>query len=111
MVFFTNSFLQKFLIKVFVVFKSILFAIFCRWRTPAKAVRIPLDAGTVVESGYTDQFDPVTNSIYDRFTFSTMHTPNDGDHPVSGNRRFGIYNDPNGGYTFYVGGLDGISVC
>jgi hypothetical protein len=41
------------------------------------------------------------------FTYSTVTSPEDGEHPVSGNRTFGIQTDPvNGGYTFYISGVD-----
>jgi hypothetical protein len=61
-----------------------------------------LDDGTVVESDYQSN----SNSAY--FTFSTMISPMDGIHPVSGNRRFGVYADPNrpGEFTFYTMGVD-----
>jgi len=40
-----------------------------------------------------------------------MSSPLDDNHPVSGNREFGIYNDPSrpGEYTFYTMGVDRIS--
>lgn len=71
---------------------------------------IPINSGTVIESGYENTFNS-NGEIYHHFTFSTMHTEHDGYHPVSGNRRFGIYKDNNiGGYTFFISGVDRISI-
>jgi len=57
--------------------------------------------GTVIESG----FDQSTDHKW--FMYTTMKAPLDGEHPVSGNRRFGILPDAiNGGYLFYVRGVD-----
>ena len=63
------------------------------------------DDGTVIESDYQSN----ANGTY--FRFSTMTSPLDFNHPVSGNREFGIYPDPNnpGTYTFYTMGVDRIS--
>ena len=60
------------------------------------------DNGTVVESDYQSN----SNTTY--YKFSTMSSPLDFNHPVSGNREFGIYADPNnpGQYTFYTMGVD-----
>ena len=63
--------------------------------------------GSVIVSGYQNNYSPNYTSL--NFTFSTLVTPLDGYHPVSGNRRFGIYTDINGGYTFYTMGVDRIS--
>jgi hypothetical protein len=42
-----------------------------------------------------------------RFTYSTITSPLDYNHPVSGNREFGIFANPTGGgYTFYTMGVD-----
>lgn len=41
-----------------------------------------------------------------RWIFSTLHTPKDGDHPVSGNREFGFYRTVEGWTMFYVRGAD-----
>ena len=39
--------------------------------------------------------------------FTTITSPLDQNHPVSGNREFGIFANPNGdGYTFYIMGVD-----
>jgi hypothetical protein len=61
--------------------------------------------GTIIESDYQNS----TNGVY--YTYSTMTSPLDFNHPVSGNRQFGIYPDPNnpGSYTFYTMGVDRLS--
>lgn len=68
-----------------------------------------LDDGSVVESDY---FHSNVNGIQKhRFKFTTMSTPLDDDHPVAGNREFGIFNtqaSPNE-YTFYTMGVDRFS--
>lgn len=62
-----------------------------------------INDGTVVESEYYRSSSPFTC----RFTYSTISSPLDGNHPVSGNREFGIYANPGGnGYTFYTMGVD-----
>lgn len=60
-----------------------------------------LNDGTIIESGYS------RNAVADQhsFTFTTMYSPLDGDHPVSGNRRFGIFK-LNGAHYFYICGVD-----
>lgn len=58
--------------------------------------------GTVVLSNYFTNF--VLNDYY--FTFTTLATLKDGTHPVAGNRRFGMKPDPNGGWVFYISGVD-----
>jgi len=66
-------------------------------------VNFPLrNDGTVVLSDY--QKNVTTNHYW--FTFTTMATLYDGTHPVSGNRRFGIVPHPNGGWQFYISGVD-----
>ena len=65
--------------------------------------------GSVIMSGYQNQYLP-SNYISHNFTFSTLVTPKDDFHPVSGNRKFGIYTDNSGGYTFYTMGVDRISL-
>ena len=69
-------------------------------------IDLPND-GTVVESRYVqDQTNP-NGTVTSSFTYTTVNSPLDGDHPVSGNRTFGIQTDPvNGGYTFYISGVD-----
>src|SRR5262249_6332040 len=44
-----------------------------------------------------------------RWIFSTVWTPDDEWHPVSGNREFGYVEDADGGYTFYTRGADRLS--
>lgn len=71
------------------------------------------DDGTIVESEYNQNF--AINHESHNFTFTTMKSPLDFDHPVAGNRRMGIYNytgsDPlrQGELTFYTMGVDRIS--
>lgn len=66
--------------------------------------------GSVILSGYENSIN-FSNYQKHSFVFSTLVTPLDNYHPVSGNRKFGIYTDinPNGGYTFYSMGVDRIS--
>jgi hypothetical protein len=45
----------------------------------------------------------------DQWVFGTVYTPNDGYHPVSGNRQFGVRTNDNGTATFYTRGVDRIS--
>ncbi|MFD1259026.1 hypothetical protein ACFQ3S_19640 [Mucilaginibacter terrae] len=63
-----------------------------------------LNNGTVIESDY--QIDANAAS----FKFTTMTSPLDVNHPVSGNREFGVYADPRPGhaghFTFYTMGVD-----
>lgn len=62
--------------------------------------------GSVIESGYS-RYNSGGYQTHN-FTFSTMTTPLDFNHPVSGNRRFGIYSDPDhpGEFVFYTMGVD-----
>lgn len=64
--------------------------------------------GSVIESGYKRYNSAGYQMNY--FTVSTMETPLDFEHPVAGNRRFGIYSDPDhpGEYVFYTMGVDRI---
>ena len=64
--------------------------------------------GSVVESGYEHVVDGGYQSHY--FTVSTMETLTDFEHPVAGNRRWGIFADPDhpGEYCFYTMGVDRI---
>lgn len=57
-----------------------------------------MDDGTVVTSGY----NPNTTS----WTFTTLYTPEDDWHPVSGNRKFGFTQNSDGSYIFYTKGVD-----
>ena len=67
---------------------------------------LPGADGSVIESGYTRYNSGGYQTNY--FTVSTMETPLDFEHPVAGNRRFGIYSDPDhpGEYVFYTMGVD-----
>jgi len=59
--------------------------------------------GSVVLSDYYRSASPFKT----RFTYSTINSPLDFAHPVSGNREFGIFANPNNnGYTFYTMGVD-----
>lgn len=58
--------------------------------------------GSVVESQYVRQGGA---NMHHRFTVTTMYTPLDGNHPVAGNRQFGIFQS-NGAYYFYICGVD-----
>jgi hypothetical protein len=59
--------------------------------------------GSVIISKYTSSTDNC------QMIASTLNTPLDGNHPVSGNRSWGIMQDPNGGYNFYTSGVDRIT--
>jgi hypothetical protein len=50
----------------------------------------------------------VVCSLFDtkRWIFSTLHTPEDGAHPVSGNREFGFFRTEEGWTMFYIRGAD-----
>ncbi|MCX6263275.1 MAG: hypothetical protein NTZ47_01865 [Bacteroidetes bacterium] len=66
------------------------------------------NSGSVIISDYQNSTNPNAERHY--FKFSTMETPLDLEHPVAGNREFGIYEDPNkkGEYIFYISGVDRI---
>ncbi len=64
--------------------------------------------GTVMETKYDSYNSPPYNIESHQFMFSTLRSPLDNNHPVAGNRAFGIYNStqyPNV-YTFYTMGVD-----
>ena len=75
------------------------------------SINIPLDNGSVILSDYSrDELDT-------HWTFSTLHDPYNGSHPVSGTRSFGIVTVPGSSwinftqpttYTFYIQGADRI---
>ncbi|MBE2187541.1 MAG: hypothetical protein IAE99_12285 [Rhodothermales bacterium] len=54
------------------------------------------DRATVVSYG----------NMANAWTFATAHSPNDGAHPVSGNRTFGYTVNGDGSYTFFTRGVD-----
>ena len=57
---------------------------------------LEVDRGSVVVSSFRP----------DRWVFSTVWTPNDLGHPVSGNRAFGYFLNEDGSCTFYTRGAD-----
>lgn len=64
-----------------------------------------INDGTVVTSDYYRS--PAGEPYKARFTYSRISSPLDNNHPVSGNREFGIFANPGGsGYTFYTMGVD-----
>jgi hypothetical protein len=67
-----------------------------------------LQDGSVILSRYRNSYFPSSYQSHS-FIFSTLVTPLDGYHPVSGNREFGIHTDNSGGFTFYTMGVDRIS--
>ena len=62
------------------------------------------DNGTVIESNYYRSFTSDPQKY--RFVVSTMTSPLDNNHPVSGNREFGIFGNASTGYTFYTMAVD-----
>ncbi|MCI3937454.1 hypothetical protein MQX03_09585 [Chryseobacterium aahli] len=59
-------------------------------------IKIPADNGTVVCSGFNSQ----------AWIFTTVKSPWDGEHPVSGNRLFGYFVDAAGNMVIYTRGVD-----
>lgn len=59
--------------------------------------------GSVITSDYE------TGSPASHWTFTTIKTPEDWRHPVTGNRKFGFKVNPNGTYTFYTRGVDRVT--
>jgi len=59
-------------------------------------IDIPGDDGVVVCSEYTSSY----------WYFMTLEAPGAGNHPVGGTRQFGFEANANGGYNFYVRGVD-----
>ncbi|MPS65332.1 hypothetical protein [Chryseobacterium sp.] len=59
-------------------------------------IKIPADYGTVICSGFGPQ----------AWIFTTVKSPWDGMHPVSGNRLFGYYVDSSGDMIIYTRGVD-----
>lgn len=67
----------------------------------------PLD-GTVMLSNYTVKEPPTYSGYFNQFMFTTIYSLMDKDHPVAGNRAFGVFSNPNtaGEYVFYMSGVD-----
>jgi hypothetical protein len=67
--------------------------------------------GSIVHTGYTNYINPINNYQEHSFIYTTLSTFLDFEHPVSGNREFGIYSDQNspGSYVFYTMGTDRIT--
>ncbi len=63
------------------------------------SIAIPVDQGSVICSQYSPGYQSAS------WTFSTIHDPYNNNHPVSGNRTFGIYESGNG-WVFYTQGAD-----
>ncbi|MBM7419854.1 MULTISPECIES: hypothetical protein [Chryseobacterium] len=59
-------------------------------------IKIPADNGTVVCTGFGAQ----------AWIFTTVKSPWDGEHPVSGNRLFGYFIDNSGDMVIYTRGVD-----
>ena len=59
-------------------------------------IDIPMNNGTVL----------VSSAARNHWTFTTVESPLDGLHPVSGNRRFGIKGGPSGTIVLYTRGVD-----
>lgn len=74
---------------------------------PKNAV-VAIDIGSLWGTGILDDNASVIVSKYNSsgWTFTTIHEPMYGDHPVSGNRDFGFVKNSNGSYTFYTRGVD-----
>lgn len=72
-------------------------------------INIPGNDGAVIISGYEDTIY-AGGSHHINFTVSTLETPFDFEHPVAGNRRFGLFNTPGSPntWTFYTAGVDRI---
>lgn len=66
---------------------------------------VMLNNGSVVLSDY---YNNLTGNQKHHFKFTTIETPLDLEHPVAGNREFGVYEDPNraGEFVFYIMGVD-----
>ena len=62
-------------------------------------IDIPIDQGSVI----------VTYNDNSKWRFSTIKTPSDALHPVSGTREFGFKQALDGSYTFYTRGVDRIT--
>ena len=79
------------------------------WQMAYAVVHIEMiQDGSVILSGYQNSY---LHSNYQshNFIFLILVTPFDGFHPVSGNRKLGIYKGISGGFTFFTMGVDRIS--
>jgi hypothetical protein len=66
--------------------------------------------GSVMQTSYISSEPPANDHSSYSFIFSTLYSPLDHGHPVSGNRKFGIYNTSTNAneWTFYTMGVDRI---
>lgn len=64
--------------------------------------------GTVMLSNYIVKGPPTFSSSFNQFTFTTVFSYLDKEHPVAGNRAFGIFTNPQNSneYIFYTSGVD-----
>jgi hypothetical protein len=69
----------------------------------------PQKKGGIPISGYDDGSVIVSDVSSSSWTFSTIQTPGDMQHPVSGNREFGFDAQPDGTYIFYTRGADRVT--
>jgi hypothetical protein len=65
-----------------------------------------IDPGTVQLTQYLQDQPGANGHLVSSFTFTTVNSPEDGNHPVSGNRTFGIQTNSDGTYTFFISGVD-----
>ena len=50
-----------------------------------------------------------SDQSHNQWIFTTIESPKDWDHPVSGHREFGLKQEDNGTYTFYTRGVDRVA--
>ena len=62
-----------------------------------------------IQIGQQDGSVICTNQQTQSWIFSTIYTSQDYNHPVSGNREFGLTLNPDGSYTFFTRGVDRIA--
>lgn len=65
------------------------------------SIGIPGNNGSVI----TSQYDNSPNSCF-CWTFTTIFDDENGSHPVSGNRQFGLVQNEDGTWSFYIRGVD-----
>jgi hypothetical protein len=63
----------------------------------------PFDGSVIVSDVFSDP------GVASSFTVTTIKSPWDNLHPVSGNRKFGIIQDLNGGYSIYTTAVDRVT--